>query len=152
MIDSAFADFLQEGLAIHVGTRNDRLEPNGARASAARVDGDGVHVTVFVPKVAAGRILPDLKSNGATAIVFCRPVDDRTCQVKGTFISARPGRADEQAFVLDQWSRFLVNLEQIGIPRAAAAAWVAWPAIAVRVKATAIFDQTPGPQAGTQLR
>jgi hypothetical protein len=151
MFDKDFAAFLGEGLGIHVGTRNAALEPNGAGAAAVRTEPDGVHLTVFVPRVAAARILPDLKSNGAVAVVFCRPTDDRTCQVKGTFVSARPARADEQPFVMAQWERFLGHLERIGIPRAAAAGWVAWPSGAVRVRTTAIFDQTPGPQAGARL-
>jgi hypothetical protein len=151
MIDREFAAFLEEGLAIHIGTRNARLEPNGARATAVRVDPDGAHLAVFVPRVAAGRILPDLKSNGSAALVFCRPTDDRTCQVKGTFVSARPARADEQPFVESQWERFLAHLAQIGVPREVAAGWTTWPSTVVRVKATALFDQTPGPKAGTQL-
>ncbi len=29
--------------------------------------------------------------------------------------------------------------------------WRVWPAIAVRLRVTAVFDQTPGPQAGAAL-
>ena len=42
------------------------------------------------PTVGAGPILDDLQANGQAAIVFARPEDDRACQVKGTFVSARP--------------------------------------------------------------
>ena len=41
MIDPQFAAFLQEGLAVHIGTRNQHLEPNGARAIALTVEDDG---------------------------------------------------------------------------------------------------------------
>ena len=81
-----------------------------------------------------------------------RPIDDRACQVKGLFVSERPAEPDEQPFLLAQWGAFLVQLEAIGIPRAAAAGWVTWPAVAIRLEATAVFEQTPGPQAGVQLR
>jgi hypothetical protein len=27
-------------------------------------------------------------------------------------------------------------------------AWVTWPAVAIRLRATAVFNQTPGPDAG----
>ena len=53
MIDKELAAFLQEGLAIHIGTRNARLEPNGARVVAVRVEDDGTHVVAYVPKLAA---------------------------------------------------------------------------------------------------
>lgn len=151
MIDRQLASFLEEGLGIHIGTRDKRLQPGGARAVAVKVDKDGMHLVVYVAKVAAKRILPDLESNGQAAVVFGRPTDDRSCQVKGVFAGARPARANERPFVLAQWGAFLASLERIGIPRQNAAAWITWPAVAIRLKATALFEQTPGPQAGAPL-
>lgn len=151
MIDHDLARFLEEGLGIHVGTRTPRLEPNGVRATAVEVHADGVHLAVFVQEAAAARVLPDLHANGAAAVVFCRPSDDRTCQVNGLFVEARAARDDEQAWVLGQWGRFLAQLERIGIPPTASAGWVTWPSTVLRLKATAIFDGTPGPNAGHRL-
>ena len=152
MIDSQLAAFLQEGLGIHLGTRDERLQPNGARAVAVKVEDDGQHLVVFISKVAAGRLVSHLKSNGQCAVVFGRPVDDRSCQVKGTFVNVRPARANERPFLMAQWEAFRDQLERIGIPRATSACWVTWPAVAIRIKATALFDQTPGPQAGAPLQ
>jgi hypothetical protein len=152
MIDRQLASFLQEGLGIHIGVRNERLEPNGARAAAVRVDDDGQHLVVYVAEVAARRVMPGLESNGQAAVLFGRPVDDRSCQVKGTFVSARPAKADERPFVEAQRDGFLDQLEHIGIPREAATSWITWPAVAIRLKVTALFEGTPGPQAGAALR
>ena len=44
-----------------------------------------------------------------------------------------------------QWDGFLGSLEQIGIPRVATTTWVTWPAVAIRLRANALFNQTPGP-------
>ena len=151
MIDRPLAAFLEEGLGIHIGTRDERLQPGGARALAARVEEDGLHLLVFVPDVAAARILPDLHSNGQAAVVFGRPEDDRSCQVKGVFTGARAATSDERGLVAAQWDGFLRQLELIGIPRPSTAGWTTWPATAIRLKATALFDQTPGPKAGTPL-
>ena len=151
MIDRQLAQFLEDGVGIHIGTRNADLQPNGARAIAVKVEEDGEHVIVFIAKVAARRVLPDLEANGQAALVFGRPTDERACQVKGTFVSVRPARAPERAPMMAQWEHFLDNLEHIGVPRAGATNWVIWPALAIRLKATAVFEQTPGPQAGTQL-
>jgi hypothetical protein len=151
MIDPSLAEFLEEGLGIHLGTRNARLEPNGVRAVAAFVEPDGHHLVAFVPNVAIARVLPDLEANGQAAVVFGRPIDDRSCQLKGDFLEARPGRPDEQARVIAQFERFRDNLARIGIPRENSARWVTWPATAVRVKVTALFEQTPGPSAGDPL-
>jgi hypothetical protein len=151
MIEPALAAFLQEGLAIHIGTRNERHHPNGARGIAVTIDGDGSHAIIYVAKIAAARVLPDLRSNGHVAAVFCRPTDDRTCQIKGLFVSARPAREAERPVLLAQWDGFLLNLERIGIPRATLRAWTTWPAVAIRFRPTALFDQTPGPHAGAPL-
>jgi hypothetical protein len=151
MIDEQLAAFLQEGVGIHIGTRNAALQPNGTRALAATVDDDGRHVVVYVAGVAAARILPDLEANGQAAVGFGRPIDDRACQVKGTFVEARDAAEEERAAVHAQWDGFLGSLEKIGIPRAATAGWVTWPAIAIRLRVTALFDQTPGPGAGAPI-
>ena len=151
MIDRALAGFLEEGLGIHLGTRNERHEPNGVRALAVKVDADGMHFVVYVPKVAARRVLPDLESNGQAAVAFARPIDDRACQVKGFFNGARAARRSERAFVEAQRAGFLDNLERIGIPRAVFASWIVWPAVAIRLRQTALFTQTPGADAGAPL-
>ena len=151
MINSQLAAFLQEGLAIHIGTRNERLEPNGARAVALTVEADGIHVIVYVAKVAVTRLMPDLESNGHAAVTFVRPVDERASQLKGTFVSARAAKASERDWVMSQWDGFLRSLEVIGIPRTNLTKWATWPAVAIRLRTTALFDQTPGPHAGTPL-
>jgi hypothetical protein len=152
MIDTELAAFLQEGIAIQLGTRNARLEPNGARVVAVTVEGDGRHLVAYVPDAAAPQVLPDLEANGQAALVFARPPDERACQVKGTFTSARPASEAERAGVLAQWDRWLDRLASIGVPRATLEPWITWPCTAIRLRVTAIFDQTPGPNAGAPLR
>jgi hypothetical protein len=152
MIDQPLAAFLQEGLDIHIGTRNERLEPNGARAIALVVEDDGRHVVVYMAATAATRVLPDLEANGHIAVVLGRPTDDRACQVKGTFSSARPARDDERPIVVGQWEGFLEKMGYIGVPRTTLDTFVTWPAVAIRLRATAVFNQTPGPGAGEPLK
>ena len=151
MIQAPLAAFLQEGVGIHIATRNAALEPNGTRALAVRVEDDGRHVVVYVAKVAAARVAADLEDNGQVAVSFGRPVDDRACQVKGVFIASRDASDDERPFIARQWDGFLSRLEQIGIPRAATRAWITWPAVAIRVRVNALFEQTPGPGAGAPM-
>ncbi len=151
MIQGPLATFLQEGVGIHLATRNAALEPNGTRALAVKVEDDGRHLVVYVAQVASVRILGDLEDNGQAAVSFGRPVDDKACQVKGVFIAARDASDDERPFIATQWDGFLASLEQIGIPRAATRAWITWPAIAIRLRVNALFDQTPGPGAGAQI-
>lgn len=148
MIDGPLAEFLQEGLGIHVGTRDARHQPNGARALALVVDADGLHLTVYLAKIAAARLLADLESNGQIAVSLGRPVDDRACQVKGVVTAIRAARAAERPAVSGQFEGFRQQLEAIGIPRVLTEGWATWPAVAVQFRATAVFEQTPGPGAG----
>lgn len=150
MVRGELAEFLRDGLGIHIGTRDAHLQPNGARAVAVAVE-DSDHLVVYVSKVAAQRVLPDLEDNGHAALVVARPTDERACQIKGRFVDVRPARASERVFLAVQWDRFMQNLERIGIPRAGSANWSTWPAVAIRIRVTEIFDQTPGPSAGTPL-
>ena len=151
MLDKELAAFLEEGLSIYVATRNAQLEPNGARGSAVKVDEDGTHIVVFVPAVSAGTVLQDLRCNGQVAVVMTRPPDDRGCQAKGLFVEAREAIDGEHAFVVAQWERFRDRLEMVGLPRVATDGWVVWPAVAVRFRVNALFDQTPGPGAGAPI-
>ncbi|MGE5813251.1 MAG: pyridoxamine 5'-phosphate oxidase family protein [Acidobacteriota bacterium] len=151
MIDRELAAFLEEGLAIHMGTRDADLEPNGTRATAIKSDEDGRHVTVYVPKVAEARVLPNLEANGQGAVVLVRVRDERSCQLKGVFVEARAAAERERTFVMDQWDRFVLNIEQIGLPRAVTEQWKMWPCLAIRLQVTELFDQTPGPRAGSRL-
>jgi hypothetical protein len=151
MIDRELAGFLEDGVGIHIGTRNEQFEPNGARAISAAVDPDGRHLELYISAVAASRVLPDLEANGLAAIVFARPIDERACQVKATYLGVRAIEAHERAAAARQWSAFLDNLEYIGIPRVSAATWITEPDLAIRLKVAAIFEQTPGPAAGKSL-
>ena len=151
MINPELAAFLQEGLGVYVGTRNAGLEPSGARGLALKVDEDGSHVEVYVAEVASRRILPDLEANGQIAVSVGRPRDDRACQVKGVFVAARRADDTERPVVIDQWERFRSALEYIGISRQVTMEWVSWPAVALRLKVTAVFEQTPGPGAGVAI-
>jgi len=151
MIDPDLRAFLEGGLGIHIGTRTARFEPNGARVAAVKVEDDGLHLIAYLAEVAATQVVADLKATGPAALVFARPIDDRACQVKGIFVDARPAAAAERAFIDAQWDLFIGNLEKIGIPRVATRGWITWPAIAVRLRATAVFEQTPGPAAGTLI-
>jgi hypothetical protein len=151
MIDKQLAGFLEEGLIIHIGSRNAALEPNGARVTAVRVEPDGAHIVAYVPAAAAGRVLPNLQANGQAALVFVRPTDERGCQIKGVCTGIVDAADDERAFVIGQWERQLETLELVGLPRATSSAWTMWPCVAVRVRAAALFSQTPGPGAGAPL-
>lgn len=151
MVDREMAAFLEDGVGIHIGTRNASLEPNGARAISVKVEPDGGHLLVLISQTAAARVLPDLEDNGQAAVVFARPTDERSCQVKAVFAGVRAVNGAERAHARAQWNAFLSNLEFIGIPRVSSRTWIDVPDLAIRLRITAVFEGTPGPAAGKAL-
>jgi hypothetical protein len=152
MLDKTLTEFLEQGLAIHIGTRDARLRPNGCVVTAVRVEDQGRHLVAFIPKAVTPAVFDDLRSNGQAAISFTRPSDDKAVQVKGEFVSlVEASEADEQ-FAKNQWGGFLEQLDMIGLPGRATNTWRLWPCVAVTIRVTALFSQTPGPEAGAVLR
>ncbi len=128
------------------------MRPNGCRVTAVRVEDQGRHLVAYLPKAATPAVLDDLRSNGQAALSFARPTDDRAVQVKGEFISVRDADAAEEAFVLDQWRSLIGELDAIGLAALTSTnTWLMWPCVAVKIRVTAIFSQTPGPEAGAVL-
>ena len=152
MLDKSLTEFLESGLAIHIGTRNGALRPNGCRVTAVRVEDQGRHLVAYLPKAATPAVLEDLQSNGQAAISFARPTDDRAVQIKGVFVSARDAEPSEEAFVMGQWRSLIGELDMIGLAALTSTnTWLMWPCAAVTLRVTAMFSQTPGPEAGAVL-
>jgi hypothetical protein len=152
MIDKALTEFLEQGLAIHIGTRNEAMRPNGARVTAVRVEDQGRHLVAYVAAAATPAVFDDLRSNGQAALSFARPTDDRAVQIKGELISLRDADPSEEAFVIGQWKSLIGELDKIGLAALTSTnTWLMWPCVAVKIRVTAIFSQTPGPEAGAVL-
>jgi hypothetical protein len=152
MITPELAAFVEGGVSIHIAAANARLEPSGGRVAAVTVDADGTHLTAYLPTIASARIMADLQASPQAALCFGRPSDDRACQIKGEFVEARDASAGERQEIERQWEAFLENLGQIGFPAKVTEGWKTWPALAIRLRVTALFSQTPGPGAGAPMQ
>jgi hypothetical protein len=152
MLDRSLTEFLELGLAIHIGTRNERMEPNGCRVTALRVEDQGTHLIAYLPKAATQAVVQDLQTNGQAAISVARPADDRAVQVKGVFVSLRDAEPSEESFVMAQWDALKKQLDMIGFNASTSTtSWSIWPCVAVKIRVTNIYSQTPGPDAGAVL-
>lgn len=152
MLDRSLTEFLEQGLAIHLGTRSATLRPNGCRVTAVRVEEQGRHLVCFIPTAVSATVLDDLRDSGRAAVSFARPTDDRAVQVKGVLVSVKDAAASDEAFALGQWQGLLTELDAIGLrPLTSTSSWLMWPCHAVTIQVTEIFTQTPGPEAGAVL-
>ena len=151
IVSEELAAFLQSGLSITAGTRDAALRPDGARVYALRIHEDRERLTAYFHAKAAPAMRRNLADCPLLALSVDRPNDSRACQLKGTFLGSRRGRASERALVEQQVDGFLTQLEAIGIPRAMTAGWLYWPCVAVEMRVTELYEQTPGPGAGEPL-
>jgi len=151
MLSEELSVFVASGVSMYIGTRSADLDPRGTRLWALRVESDREHVVAYLFEGGAPEIVRDLEDNGRVAIAVSRPTDHRSCQIKGTFLEARPCRPDEREEVERQADGLLRELETIGIPRVLTSGWRVWPCVAIRVRVEEVFDQTPGPGAGERL-
>lgn len=151
LLTPELATFLESGLSIVVGTRDASLRPDGAAAWAIRAHDDGVHLTVFMHVENVSRLMPNLTVCPQVAVTMDLPTTHRACQVKGDVVSIRAALDDERPEVERQLDAFNRDLEALGIPRVMFSGWKAWPCSAIVVRATDVFEQTPGPGTGERL-
>ena len=151
MIPKDLIEFLESGVSILVGTRSDRLFPESCRGLGARVEEDGQEVVVFLPEATSETSLANLRDNGRIAVCFSRPADHRSVQIKGTAVEIREAGESDRQQVLRYRRALTETLGFVGVPPQITLRVAYWPCRAVRVRAEAILDQTPGPGAGAAL-
>jgi hypothetical protein len=111
-----------------------------------------VTVTVYLPMATSQEILRDIATTHRLAVAATHAIDHCSTQLKGRTATARVARADEEPFVRSRLEAFADVLETIGVPRRTTRAVAHWPAFAIEMRVDEIFEQTPGPNAGTRLR
>jgi len=135
-----------------VGTVSPSGVPAGCRAIGA-VSGDELAtLTVYVPMATSHEVLANIAATRRLAVVATYPPDHSTVQVKGTTTGVRLAADAEEAIVRERLESFADSLDVIGIPRRVTRAINHWPVFAIDLKIEEIFEQTPGPKAGTPIR
>lgn len=151
MISADLAAFLESGLSILLASRDARLVPDCVRAVGARVEAGGAELTVLVPEASAGRCPAALRESGRVAVMFSRPGDHRTIQVKGQVLSLGLAAEAERPLVERYACELARALGFVGVPPRLTLRVARWPCLAVRLRVDGIFVQTPGPGAGAPL-
>jgi hypothetical protein len=157
VIHNELKAFIESGVSVVAGTRDAALVPEITRAWGPQVSEDRQSVSLCVPLATSRKMLDNLESNGQIAVAFSLPSNYKTVQLKGRAIEiAEPSGADLAAVERHRNAFGSVN-EPIGVPRRDIETF--WrreletsPAqVTVRLIAEQIFDQTPGPGAGSLL-
>ena len=139
-------------MSILVGTADASGRPSCCRAIAISSDDDLKTVTVYLPVATSHDTIQNIATTNRLAIAATDPADHSATQIKGTTTDARLAREDEAAFVRGRLDAFAEKLDSFGVPRRLTRSVAHWPAFVVSMRVEQVFDQTPGPNAGSRLR
>jgi hypothetical protein len=96
--------------------------------------------------------IANVATTGRLTVVATHPLDHHSVQLKGRAATARLAREDEAGVVRSGFDGFAELLNGIGIPRRVTNAVTRRPAFAIEMQVEEIYDQTPGPKAGSRLK
>jgi len=143
---------LEPGLSILVGTADSAGTPSCCRGIAIQSMDEFETITVFLPVATSHDTIHNVATTKQLAVVATHPRDNFATQFKGTTLDARLAREDESAFVRQRLDALADVLDRIGVPRRLTHRVAHWPAFALTMRVEQVFDQTPGPKAGSRVR
>ncbi|MDH5673836.1 MAG: hypothetical protein OEZ06_16890 [Myxococcales bacterium] len=150
-IEADLARFVEGPVAIVVASADGEGRPHAARGYAARVHAGGRRLSVHVPEVCSRGLCEDLRAGSGIAVVLSRVEDFKTYQIKGASAEVRPAEPGQVPRVEAYQDGFCTELESMRISREASAGFRYRRFVEITFAPTAVFDQTPGPQAGCAL-
>ena len=154
LIEDALKAFLESGVSVVVGTRDERLVPEIVRAWGPHVSRDRRSLRLCVPEATSVRTRTNLVSNGRIAVACSLPSNYETVQLKGRHLRTAKPSAEDLLRVTRHRELFAGVNESIGIARARVEAFwrrelAASPLlVTIHFVVHAVFNQTPGPDAG----
>jgi hypothetical protein len=143
---------LDGGTTILVGSVNAQGVPACCRGLAIASDDGLSTVRVFVPLATSQDTIANIATTKRIAVSATHPPDHTSIQIKGTTRGARLADEGDRAYVERRFEQMADALDAVGLPRRVTHSVVWWPAYAIDVDVEAIYDQTPGPNAGSRLR
>ena len=149
--------FIESGTSVVVGTRDMGLAPEIVRVWGPRVSEDRLSVSVCVALATSGKTRDNLEINGRISVSFTLPTNLQSVQLKGTWIETTEPNAADLMAVEQHREAFSSLNERIGIPRRATdTLWrreleTSSVLVKLRFVTEQVFDQTPGPNAGSRL-
>jgi hypothetical protein len=149
--------FLESGVSAVVGTRDADLVPEITRAWGVLVSKDRKSLSLCVPLATSQKTLDNLAGNGQLTVCCSLPTSYKTVQLKGHCIETADPRRRDLAAVESHREAFGRLNVRIGFPRPRSETFwqreLETSPVLVRLLFVPdqIFDQTPGPDAGSPL-
>jgi hypothetical protein len=151
-MDQRLLKCVEPGVSVIIGSADAAGNPSCCRAVALRSDDGLATVTVFVPVATSKETIANVASTKRLAVVTTHPISHCATQLKGIVERTRPAREDEKPFIVGHFGGFGGVLNAIGYPLRVTRTVCHWPALALEMRVDEIYEQSPGPNAGTRLR
>ncbi len=151
VIEQRLADFVHTATHMVLGTRDAKLRPHGAHAMGCRVDCAAGTVTVFAPLSLHTVTLDDVRATKVATVVVGGGEHHETYQFKGEVTEVRAMTEADGAVQGAYLAKLATDLTNAGLPFQDWTLPPVQPGMAVVVRVTDIFVQTPGPGAGARI-
>ncbi|HET7574705.1 MAG TPA: hypothetical protein VFJ99_06270 [Solirubrobacterales bacterium] len=149
-IDPALAGFLTSGVAIMAATRDGDLQPEIARGWGPGPSADGARLDLCLIAPSGSATRANLEANVSIAVNCTRPSTYRAVQIKGRVTEVRAPTEDDLARAAEHAEAFTADTAKVGSP-APSAFYIGAVDLAVTLEVDELYDQTPGPAAGSRL-
>jgi hypothetical protein len=157
LISDEMKAFIESGVSVVVGTRDIGLAPEIVRAWGPVVSEDRQTVSLCVPWATSAQTLDNLETIGRISVVFTLPTNVQSVQLKGKWMETSEPDAADLAAVERHRDAFASLNERIGMPRRVVETlWnreleTSPVLVKLRFVPEELFNQTPGPDAGSRL-
>jgi hypothetical protein len=143
---------LAEGYAAVAATSDERLRPELARVWGMAVSPDGRQLTFCVEAPPGSRMRANLERGSRVAVTATKPTSYRSTQIKGRLRGIWEPTEEDLARALGQRDAFATDVVPLGIEPARGVRFMRDEVLfAAAIDVEEIYDQTPGPSAGTAL-
>lgn len=153
-LSAAHATFIQGAVSIIAGSADAAGLPSLMRAVGCRVAPDRRRVTLLLRGSQSRVLLADLRRSGRLAVVFSKPSQHRTLQLKAEDAVVDTAGAAELALLADYTAAMVEEIARVGFDEAFVRAMLGCPPqdlVTVTFTPSAAYEQTPGPGAGAPL-
>ena len=151
MIDPEIVELMESPCSLIVGTVDDDGLPDATRGWGVQVLDGGTQVRLLLSANAQVTIA-NLRSTGRIALTATHFLTLHSVQVKGSALTVEePNDADRERFA-KFWADCARTLHEVdGTPEETITRMVPSDVVACIMTVDDLFDQTPGPEAGTRL-
>ena len=154
VLDAAHSAFIQQGLSITLGARDDACRATLVRVVGCAVSPDRREVRLLFSARQGREVIERIGRNGAVAVVFSEPSSHRTIQLKAGDARVVPAEPADAELARRHADAFVAHLGALGYGESFVRNLLhvaPEDLVAVVFTPAAAFAQTPGPGAGGRL-